>query len=242
MQGLYSFQWNGRKRKKIFSEWIKKGIFKPGDLSAAFKQKEFDGVYIPFYRITADAVTQWNGRDKVEVKAATKDEPAEFEFRDQSGSHSESYKDYIEVTRGLEQEEVDRVQPFDDNDTKPYTQELTQGFKLEKPAERRENAEGKSRNRIKKWEEDACRSYCDDLNSTSTTISNLKSKLIMLPLWILVYMYKEKPYRVLINGQSGKISGKKPKSAIRIVIFILILLVILGGIGALVTLAGGGKG
>jgi hypothetical protein len=222
--------------KKIFSEWIKKGLFKPNDLTSSFKKKDFDGVYIPFYRVNADAVTQWTGRDKVETKSATENEPAQYEYKDRSGSHSDSYKDFIEVTKGLEQGEVDQIQPFDDDDTKAYSAELMQGYKFETPDMKVHNAEDAARERIKENEREACSSYADEVSSTSTSISNLGSKLMMLPIWVLVYIYKQKAFRVLINGQTGKIAGKKPVSGIKILIALLIIAAVIAGVIVLVKL------
>ncbi|TFG61371.1 MAG: hypothetical protein E4H36_10555 [Spirochaetales bacterium] len=229
------FKFDKEQGKKIFSDWIKKGLFKPNDLTNTFKHKEFDGVYIPFYKVNADAVSNWNGRDKFEVKSAEGDKPAVYEYKPRSGTHGESYKDFITATHGLDQNEVDRIQPFDDNDTKPYDQELLMGYKFENPGIKKDNAEEKSRERIRGWEKQACSSLCDEMNSVSTTISNLRSRLMMLPLWILVYLYKNKPFRVLINGQTGKIAGKKPVSGIKVLIFILIILAVIAAVAVIAT-------
>ena len=235
---LVLFKVDKEQGKKIFSEWIKKGLFKPNDLVSSFKHKEFDGAYIPFYRVNSDAVTQWNGRDKFEVKSAEGDKPAVYEYKDRSGNRSDSYKDFISVTHGLDQDEVDQILPFDDNETKPFDQQLMMGYKFENPGVTKDNAEETARERVKNWERDACSSLCDELGSTSTTISNLRSKLMMLPIWILVYLYKNKPFRVLINGQTGKISGKKPISGIKVLIFILIILAVIAGVVVIAKFAG----
>ncbi|MFN2237295.1 MAG: hypothetical protein ACK2U1_23950, partial [Anaerolineales bacterium] len=56
-------------------------------------------------------------------------------------------------------------------------------------------------------------------------------KYVLLPLWIGTYHYQGKPYQVLVNGQTGKVSGEKPRDSIKtIMIFtgmILSLLIIL---------------
>ena len=63
-------------------------------------------------------------------------------------------------------------------------------------------------------------------------------KYVFLPLWIGIYHYQGKPYQVFVNGQTGKVSGEKPRDMIKtILIFtsmILSLLVIL----AFLALAG----
>ena len=44
------------------------------------------------------------------------------------------------------------------------------------------------------------------------------------------YMYKDKHYNVLINGETGKIKGEYPKSPIKIAAIIIVILGILFGI------------
>ena len=215
--------------KAQFGEWIKKGLFKPSSLASSFEQKEFDGVYIPFFKVTADASTRWYGRDKEKIADATEDEEAIYEYMERSGQRSETYKDFITATKGLDQNEVDNILPFDDNETKPYDQQLMAGYKIEAPAIKQDNAETSGREGIKDDEKDACRSKADEISSVDTTINDLKSKLIMLPIWILVYNFEGKPYRVVINGQTGKVSGEKPVSKLKVAIAIGIAVAI--GVG-----------
>ena len=224
------FKVNKDEAKGKFAEWIKKGLFKPSNLATTFREKEFEGVYIPFHKVRADASTQWRGRDKIVIREATDNSPAEYEYHDRSGNHSDSYKDFITATKGLQQPEVDSILPFDDNDTKPYDQQLLQGFKFEGPAIKKDNAEESAKDRIRNWERDACKKGVDELLNTDTMISNVESKLIMLPIWILVYLYEGKPFRVFINGQNGKISGQKPVSKIKVIIALLIVAAVIAGI------------
>ena len=63
----------------------------------------------------------------------------------------------------------------------------------------------------------------------STSYSNQTYKHILLPLWLCTYAYKNKTYHFLVNGQTGKIHGKKPVSAWKVVLAVLaaILVIIL---------------
>jgi len=60
-----------------------------------------------------------------------------------------------------------------------------------------------------------------------TYYSNQTYKHILLPVWLCTYFYKQKKYKFLINGQTGKIYGKKPVSAVKVVIAVLIILAII---------------
>ena len=63
----------------------------------------------------------------------------------------------------------------------------------------------------------------------SNQLSDQTFKHIILPLWISSYTYKDKIYHFTINGQTGKIYGKKPKSFfIPILIGIIFVLALVG--------------
>ena len=55
-------------------------------------------------------------------------------------------------------------------------------------------------------------------------------KYIFIPVYSTAYMYKDKHYNVLINGETGKIKGEYPKSPIKIAAIIIVILGILFGI------------
>jgi hypothetical protein len=49
-----------------------------------------------------------------------------------------------------------------------------------------------------------------------TNFSQVNSDLILAPIYLLSYRYRDKLYRFLLNGQTGKAAGEKPLSAWRI--------------------------
>src|SRR5439155_19290493 len=52
-------------------------------------------------------------------------------------------------------------------------------------------------------------------------------KHILAPVWLLTYHYGATPYQVVINGYSGKIAGRYPKSWIKITLAVLAVIVVL---------------
>ncbi|WP_223788908.1 hypothetical protein [Marinicella meishanensis] len=54
-------------------------------------------------------------------------------------------------------------------------------------------------------------------------------KLLLAPMWISAFNFKQKTYRYVINGQNGKAHGERPYSWIKITAFVLTLLALLGG-------------
>jgi hypothetical protein len=64
--------------------------------------------------------------------------------------------------------------------------------------------------------------------------SDMTFKHVLLPLWVGAYRYKDKLYRVLVNGQTGKVGGSKPTDTLKaatlgigVVLIIVIILAIL---------------
>jgi hypothetical protein len=48
--------------------------------------------------------------------------------------------------------------------------------------------------------------------------------------WLLAYTYGSQNFQVVINGYTGAIAGRYPKSAIKILLLVLLILAIIGGI------------
>ena len=54
--------------------------------------------------------------------------------------------------------------------------------------------------------------------NVNTRYDNIKFNYSLLPLWICGYKFKEKVYRFIVNGRTGKSTGKTPLSPIKIAI------------------------
>ena len=73
---------------------------------------------------------------------------------------------------------------------------------------------------------------CDKVSgvSFSTVYSNVTYKYILVPVWMSSFKYKEKTYQFVVNGQTGKVGGKAPVSAFRVILAVLIGLGIIAGL------------
>jgi hypothetical protein len=75
----------------------------------------------------------------------------------------------------------------------------------------------------------------------NTRIEGLSSEPMLLPVWIMAYRYKDRVFRFLVNGQTGRATGQKPTSAKKIAVavavgvaaVILLLLLVLACSGVL---------
>lgn len=56
--------------------------------------------------------------------------------------------------------------------------------------------------------------------------SNVRFKHILLPVWIASYTFKKKIYQFMVNGETGRINGKAPVSAAKVLTAVGIILAI----------------
>ena len=61
-----------------------------------------------------------------------------------------------------------------------------------------------------------------DYLNVSTLHNEVKYKYVLLPVYQLDYKYKKKTYTVVINGNSGAVTGKSPVSPIRVAIAVIL--------------------
>jgi hypothetical protein len=54
-----------------------------------------------------------------------------------------------------------------------------------------------------------------DLNYSTANLSITAYRLILLPVWVTDYTFEDKPYRVVINGQTGAVHGETPTQGLK---------------------------
>ena len=74
--------------------------------------------------------------------------------------------------------------------------------------------------------------------SIDTAYDDITFKHLLLPIWIAAYRFRERVYQVLVNGRTGEVQGERPWSWIKITLFVLFLLGVVGA--ALLLLDKGG--
>jgi hypothetical protein len=52
-------------------------------------------------------------------------------------------------------------------------------------------------------------------------------KHVLLPIWLLNYQYGATTYRIAVNGFTGAVAGKYPKSWIKIALLVLVILIVI---------------
>ena len=133
---------------------------------------------------------------------------------------------------------VKACEPFDFSKLVPYSPQVVAGFIAERYSiglqEGWEAAQHTIQSHLQTDISDYVRRHwhADHADSVrfSTLYSNITYKYLLVPAWISSFKYKDKVYQFAVNGQTGKVGGKSPVSAWRVIIAVLM------GIGAIVGL------
>src|SRR5262249_54922111 len=79
------------------------------------------------------------------------------------------------------------------------------------------------------------------LTSVETQHVGVTFKHVLLPVWMTSYRYRDRTYRVVINGRTGEVMGDRPYSVWKIFFLVVILLALLAGLVFLIVRVSGGR-
>ena len=64
--------------------------------------------------------------------------------------------------------------------------------------------------------------------SVNADFSQQTFKHVLVPVWLLAYTYGSQSYQVVVNGYTGSIAGRYPKSWAKITLLVLAILAVIG--------------
>jgi hypothetical protein len=218
-----------------FRQWLTESRwFRPGDLIAAKVVEKLRGVYLPFWSFSMLAESSWSATIgeywyRTETYTTTENgktvtktrQVRETEWWPLSGQHHRYYSGYlISGSQGLGQRDAERIKPFYLNAMKRYRPYFLAGWLSEEYSITRPDALEICQNEFYRQEESNIGTFLPGDTSgnlqVTTGFDHINSDLVLLPIYLLSYNYKDTVYRFLINGQTGKMAGDKPLSKLRI--------------------------
>lgn len=248
-KSLIPFVIDKNKAIESFKKYAGGQFFAPNDFQKITKNNNvMQGMYMPYWSYDADVHTQYigqrgidyqttetyttteNGRSVVKTRQVTR-----THWYYVSGVVDNNFDDVMVIaSHSLPAEQANALDPWDGSGLVPYNDSFLAGFKAEmyniNLKDGFEAAKGKMQPIIN---DTICRDIGGDhqrITRSLSEYSNVKFKHSLLPVWITSIKYKDKVYYFLVNGQSGKVQGQQPYSAIKIALAVLLVLVIIYGI------------
>lgn len=236
--GIVPFQISDKEAAQLFQSWIKKKWFCPKMAKESAKAKSFKGVYFPYWTFDTNTKSHYLAKYGINrtVRRNGKTETT-TDWYNTSGQHNEFIDDELVLASTThDQAMLHGIEPFRTEENKGYKPEYLAGFAAERYSIGLDSAWGIARKSIKsKLEKSVSKKIRREQNadkigkiSLSTQYYDVTYKYLLLPVWLSTFKYQDKVYQFMVNGQTGKISGKTPISVYRVLLAILIAILIIG--------------
>ena len=227
-----------------FTSWLKHKLFTPRKAKKSASPEAFKGVYLPYWTYDAQTTNNFSALAGYDRKVRKKDGSYETKttWRPVRGVYQEFIDDEtVMASKRQENSQVTKCEPFDLSKIIPYNPKALAGFVAERYSIGLKEGWGIAQTTIQSKLRSSINSYvkshysCDRVSSMSfsTLYSNITYKYILVPVWLSSFQYKGKTYQFAVNGQTGKVGGKAPVSAIRVIIAILLGIGIIALLGYL---------
>lgn len=224
-----------------FTRWLKRKWFTPRKAKKNAEPEAFQGVYLPYWTYDAQTTSSFTARAGYDKKVRDSDgnTKTETEWHRVEGVYQKFFDDVtVMASKRQENSGVKACEPFDFSKMVPYSPQVVAGFVAERYSiglkDGWKTAQASIQSNLRSSIADYVRSHWRankaDSVRFSTLYSNITYKYLLVPVWISSFKYKDKIYQFAVNGQTGKVGGKAPVSAFRVILAILIVIGIIVGL------------
>lgn len=230
-------------------KWLGNNWFLPSSLKELAQQEGMQGVYLPFWTYDAQTESDYTG-SRGEYYYTTEsycvtDSEGETTWETREVQHtrwypvvghvSQFFDDVlIPATKQLDEKQLKKLSGWNLQQLLPYSPSYLAGFKAQRYQVPLEMGLVKAKEEIRSQ---LNTTVSDDIGGDTQTVSSINTqhhnvtfKHIMLPVWISAYRFQNKQYRVMVNAQTGQVSGDRPYSKAKIAIAVVAgLSILIGG-------------
>ncbi len=228
-----------------FRRWVASRWFRPNALK---RQKDFDavGVYVPAWTFDARAHSRWtaqsgtyywetehvtvtvNGRPQRQARQVQK-----VRWRPADGERRDVFDDELVLaSRGVDGGLAQRLGAYNKAGLVPYRPEYLAGWRAEEYQVDLDAGWALARDRMEATQRGRCAGDVPGDTHRAlrveTTLTDVRWKLVLLPLWSLTYTFGGKSFAVLVHGQTGRVVGRAPISWVKVLLAVLAVGAVIG--------------
>jgi DNA-directed RNA polymerase subunit RPC12/RpoP len=237
-QALGIMQIDEKEATRRVVAWLGKGWTVPDDLKKSASKTRLRPAYFPFWTFDGTLEIHWS----CEVNEGSGDYA---QWMARSGSEFELFDDVlVPGLQSLTFKELNNLGKFNLKDVVAFKPDYLAGWpaltydrSLAKATllAREQVVQGVRRNlhsRVMPGRQKR------DLETGSVKWQDMTFKYVLLPVWSGHYRYQGQDYRVLVNGQSGQVTGRKPRDQFKLVglvLSIMVTIIVLGLVGVILA-------
>ena len=229
------FKISEKDAKQRFLDFCGKKKFLPGDFLSEGQMDMMKGVYYPYWLVNSEKDGGINGT----AKKVRRWEEGDYEVEEtkiyqiiRRGKIDFKHFPHAALKEPDNKKALKYVNPFDDEEARPFTMSYLSGFLAEKRDLERNEAQQDVDNELRGY---AQKIYSETVNGYDSfrvdnmdlTTLNESWEYALMPVWVMTFKYKDKDYMYAMNGQTGKNYGELPVSIAKLAIFGAIMFVVL---------------
>ena len=242
-----------RLRAYVADDFWAPGKIRKAAKAASISESDLRGALVPFFAYDATVRGEYRGRVGIhwyreETRTKKNGEVERVQVRETEwhgirGSVAHELEDHlVSASAGLSEAESRQLLPFDLGRAYPFDPKLVAGFSAELPTRGREEVERAAQQSIQDATESAVRRRL--LPGDERKVDRLdaeaevhKVDLVLAPVWVATFRVSGQMIRLLVHGQSGRVTGKVPVSTIKVAVAIVLAAAVL--VTAYILLRGG---
>ncbi|WP_100448780.1 hypothetical protein [Glycomyces xiaoerkulensis] len=223
-EGVLPFKVDRPGARQALRDWVKSRWFAPNRFKHVHEAESLKSTYLPHWTWDADTRSKYTGQrgEHYYVKDSNGNRQRRTRWYPARGTVARFFDDVVvpATTRVPHKHLDDLTADWPTGEAVAYQPEFlaghhTQRYDIE-PEQGLAQAKLKMDEQIRR---DVRRDIGGDaqrINSVHTSYSDIKYKLLLLPVWLVVYLFGGKSWQVLVSGQTGRVTGERPWSAWKI--------------------------
>lgn len=223
--------------------WVKSMWWAPNEFLRQGASGKFNGVYLPFFTYDALTFTRYSGQRGDAYFVTVGEGNNQRQERRIRWSYSEGdfqrfFDDVVVIAATRQQLDlVNGLQPWPFDKLISYTPEVLAGFFSRTYDVTLEEGFKEARRQIEAALAMDVRQRIggdeQQVTSQKTNYSAITYKHLLLPVWLLAYRFHDRTYQVMINATTGRVSGQRPYSWVKITAAVLFVATVVGIVWAM---------
>jgi hypothetical protein len=202
-----------------FANWARSSWWYPKSL----RELEITAkpIFIPAWRFDAEVETHWAGLSAAPTRSGKRPASGQAKGREHA---------MIPASLGLTEHELRRLLPFEEDEVTPWSSEGNV-IPFEVPSLSYPAALLVARN-IVDHRRRAAISRTQRLSQckASSLFDDVRARLLMLPVYVGGFRHRDRPYRFVINAQSGRVFGRAPLDRWKVALAVALVLTLLAAV------------
>ena len=232
--------------RESIRHWYGSRWFAPNQLKAAALTDTVQGLYIPYWTFDAQVHANWTAESghyyyatetyqDANVKTQTR-QVRKIRWQRSWGAVDHFFDDeLVPASRGVQPEMLRKIEPFPTaRELVPYQPGFLSGWVVERYQIDLIAAAQAAREKMDAQTTGLCAAQVPGDTHRNLQVqadySRQTFKHILAPIWLLTYHYGARHFQVVINGYTGTIAGRYPKSWLKITLAVLAALAALGAL------------